>query len=271
MPAPIAVIAGAGRFPAHVARGARRRGIAVIGLGIKGWVDPSLAQDVDTFELLDVGDLGRLVERLKAHGVRQAVMAGKVTKEILLDGRAAFDRDMQQVLRGAGNASVGALLGAIGERLAAEGVTLLDSSTFVADDLCPAGVLTRAPSKAEEQDVALGLRIARALAAFDVGQTVVVKQQVIVAVEALEGTDAAIRRAHALAGEGLVVVKVAAPQQDRRFDLPVVGSDTLAAMREMGAMCLALEAGTAVILDRPEFLRSARDAGIAVLGVSGAA
>jgi DUF1009 family protein len=270
MPAPLAVIAGAGRFPVHVARGAKRRGLRVIGVGIEGWVDPSLAQDVDAFEVMDVGQLGRMLERLKAHGVRQAVMAGKVTKEVLLNRRQSFDPEMQRALERARDASVGALLGAIGDRLAADGIALLDSSTFVTDDLCPSGALTRPPTASEEADVTLGLRIARLLAAFDVGQTVVVKRQVIVAVEALEGTDAAIRRAHELAGDGLVIVKAAAPQQDRRFDLPVVGPDTLTAMRDAGAVCLAIEAGTALILDRPAFLQTAEAAGICVIGISGA-
>ncbi|OGX29205.1 MAG: hypothetical protein A3B78_02350 [Omnitrophica WOR_2 bacterium RIFCSPHIGHO2_02_FULL_67_20] len=269
MAAPLAVIAGSGRFPFHVARGAKRRGLTVVALGIQGWADPALAQEVEQFEPVEVGQLGRLIERLKAHGVAQAVMAGKVTKEVLLEGRTAFDPQMQRLLSGLRDFSVGALLGAIGARLAAEGITVLDSSTFVTDDLCPAGVLTaRRPSPAEEADMALGLRVARTLTAFDVGQTVVVKGQVVVAVEALEGTDAAIRRAHALAGSGLVAVKTASPDHDRRFDLPVVGLDTLAVLREAGVSCLAVEAGAALILDRAAFLEAASAAGICVVGAS---
>jgi len=116
--------------------------------------------------------------------------------------------------------------------------------------------------------MALGLRVARTLAAFDVGQTVVMKDKVVVAVEALEGTDAAIRRAHTLAGPGLVVVKTASPNHDRRFDLPVVGMDTLEALRETGVSCLAVEAGAALILDQPAFLKAAGAAGLCVVGAS---
>jgi DUF1009 family protein len=269
MAAPLAVIAGSGRFPFHVARGAKRQGLSVVVLGIQGWVDPALAQAVERFEPVEVGQLGRLIERLKAHGVRQAVMAGKVTKEVLLDRRTAFDQETQRLLQGLPDFSVASLLGAIAARLAAEGITLLDSSTFVTEDLCPAGVLTaRGPTPAEEADVALGLRVARTLAAFDVGQTVVMKGAVVVAVEALEGTDAAIRRAHALAGPGLVVVKTASPDHDRRFDLPVVGMDTLSTLRDAGGSCLAVEAGTTLILDRPAFLRAAEAAGVCVVGAS---
>ena len=269
MAAPLAVIAGSGRFPFHVARGAKRQGWSIVALGLQGWVDPALAQEVERFESIEVGQLGQLIERLKAHGVRQAIMAGKVTKEVLLDRRTAFDPESQRLLQGLCDRSVAALLGAIGARLAAEGITLLDSSTFVMDELCPAGVLTsRRPSPAEEADVALGLRVARRLAAFDVGQTVVIKGKVVIAVEALEGTDAAIRRAHTLAGPGLVVVKTASPNQDRRFDLPVVGMDTLEALLEAGASCLAVEAGATLLLDRRAFLEAAEAAGLCVVGAS---
>ena len=267
MNAPLAVIAGSGRFPFHVARGAKRQGLSVIALGIRGWVDPALQREVERFEAVDVGELGRLIERLSAHGVRQAVMAGKVTKGVLLDRRTAFDQETQRLLQGLGDFSVASLLGAIGARLTAAGVTLLDASTFVADELCPEGVLTpRQPGPSEAADIALGLGAARALAAFDVGQTVIVKNKVVIAVEALEGTDAAIRRAHALAGGGLVVVKTASPNHDRRFDLPVVGLDTLTTLREAQASCLAMEAGAALILDRPAFLQAAAAAGICVVG-----
>ena len=267
MAAPLAVIAGSGQFPFHVARGAKRQGRSVIALGIQGWVDPALRQEVERFEPVDAGQLGRLIERLKSHGVQQAVMAGKVTKQVLLDRRTAFDQETQRLLQEVGDFSVAALLGAIGKRLAAEGITLLDSSTFVADELCPEGVLTpRKPGPVEAADIALGLRAARALAAFDVGQTVIVKGKVVVAVEALEGTDAAIRRAHALVGSGLVVVKTASPDHDRRFDLPVVGMDTVTTLRETQASCLALEAGAALILERPAFLAAAAAADLCVVG-----
>ena len=268
----IAIIAGAGRFPFHVAQEARRQGLAVVAMGIQGWADPSLADQVDRYEELAVGQLGRLIERLKAHGVRQAILAGKVTKGVLLDQRTVFDEETREILRAANEFSVSTLLGAIGKRLASEGITLLDSSTFLEDGLCPIGVLTsRGPSAPEQDDISVGLRAARALASLDIGQTVIVKGRVVVAVEALEGTDAAIRRAHALAGQGLVVVKTASPNQDRRFDLPVVGTDTIATLREAGASCLAVEAQTTLLLDREALLVSANAASICLIGVALAA
>lgn len=265
----IALIAGAGQFPFHVAREAKRQGIEVIAIGIRGWAEPSLAAVVDVYEELAVGELGRLIEWLRAHEIRDAVMAGKVTKSVLLDQRTAFDAEARQVLQGARDFSVTALLGAIGQRLAGEGIRLLDSSALLQTQLCPAGVVTsRAPSAAEREDIEVGVRAARALATLDIGQTVIVKGRVVVAVEALEGTDAAIRRAHVLAGQGLVVVKVAAPNQDRRFDLPVIGRETLAALTESGVTCVAVEAGTTLLLERDALVASLNAAGLCLIGLS---
>ena len=265
----VAIIAGSGRFPFHIAREAKRQGFEVVALGIQGWADASLASHVDAYEELGIGQLRQWIERLKAHGIREAIMAGKVTKAVLLDGRTAFDADAQALIGRLGDFSVSALLGAIGQRLAAEGIQLLDSSTFLSASLCPPGPLTvRRPSAAEEDDVRLGLQVARQLATLDVGQTVVVKGRVVIAVEALEGTDAAIQRAHALVGSGLVVVKSAAVNQDRRFDLPVIGPKTLQILRECGASCLAVEAGATLLLDRDALIASANDAGLCLVGVA---
>ena len=154
-------------------------------------------------------------------------------------------------------------------RLASEGITLLDSSTFLRANLCPAGVLTRrAPSAAEQNDIPIGFRAARQLASLDIGQTVIVKGRVIIAVEALEGTDAAIRRAHALAGDGLVAVKAASPTQDRRFDLPVIGAETIATLAAAGVSCLAVEADTTLLLDRDALIAAADAARLALVGVA---
>jgi hypothetical protein len=265
----VALIAGAGRFPFHVAQEAKRQGVGVVALGLKGWADPSLAEHVEAYEEVAVGALRRLIERLKSHGVREAIMAGKVTKEVLLTQRAGFDAELLALLAGAREMSAANLLGAVGTRLAKEGITLLDSSTFLKSSLCPAGVLTaRRPTAGEEEDIAVGRQAARAIAALDIGQTVVVKGKIVVAVEALEGTDAAIRRAHALAGGGLVVVKTAAPGQDRRFDLPVVGPDTLATLREASVSCLAMEAGVTLLLDRAGLLAAAEQAGLCLVGLT---
>ena len=265
----IALLAGSGQFPSLVAQEAKRQGASVVVFGIKGWADPSLASGVDAYEEIEVGALGHLIARLKTHGVRHAIMAGKVTKEILFQPPASFDADTLCVLQSLKDASVNALLGGIAQRLARDGITLLDSSVFLKSSLCPVGVLTnRTPSAMEQEDVRYGVQVARTMASMDVGQTILVKRQVVVAVEALEGTDAAIRRAHGLAGSGGVIVKVAASNQDRRFDLPVVGPETMKVLRETGAACLAVEAGVTLLLDRLSLIAEANQAAISLVGLT---
>ena len=268
MSAVIGIIAGAGRFPFHVAEEAKRQGARVVAFGIDGWADPSLASSVDAYEPVAIGQLGRLIARLKFHKAQHAIMAGKVTKEVLFSERLAFDAEILDILSQARDMSVNGLLGAIGARLAREQITLLDSSTFLKANLCPVGQLTsRSPTPVEQDDMRLGMQIARQCAAWDVGQTVVVKRGVIVAVEALEGTDAAIARAHALAGDDLVVVKMASPSQDRRFDLPVIGPHTIETLTASRVSCLAVEAGTTLLLDRDALVAAANAARLCVMGV----
>ncbi len=268
MSASIALIAGAGQFPFHVAQEAKRHGARVIALGIQGWVDHGLRGVVDVYEEMEVGQLQRMIQWLKEQGARQAIMAGKVTKEILFDPRATLDVEMQQILSRVTDTSVAGLLGAVADRLAQHGIELLDSSTFLREALCPAGVLTtRTPTPSETQDIQHGQRAARAIAQLDIGQTVVVKRGVIVAVEALEGTDAAIRRAHQLAGNELVVVKTAASKQDRRFDLPVIGPSTIETLKTCGVSCLAMEAGSTLLLERDQALSLANSSNICLVGI----
>lgn len=265
---PVALIAGAGRFPAQVAQSAKRHGARVLILGIKGWADPALAAVADSYQEIELGQIGAVLRTLAAHRVRQAIMAGKVTKDVLLDSRTAFDAEALAILAAAPDRSVPAVLGGIAARLAKDGVTLMDSSTFLQDDLCPPGVLTaRQPSPGEQEDIRIGVEAARALATVDIGQTVLVKARVIVAVEALEGTDAAIRRAHQLAGDGLTLIKTGARQQDRRFDLPVIGADTLAVCAASGVACIAVESGATVLLDRAALVRDANARRLTVIGV----
>ena len=264
----LAIIAGAGRFPFHVAESAKRQGLRVVAVGIHGWVDPGLAAYVDAYEEVSIGSLRRLLDSLKAHGITQAIMAGKVTKAVLLEQSSSFDAETRSVLNQAQDASVGTLLSAVAARLAQEGIALLDSSTFLQGDLCPVGVLTtRAPSARETSDIDLGQRAARAIANLDIGQTIVVKGRVIVAVEALEGTDAVIHRAHQLAGSGLVVVKVAATDHDRRFDLPVIGPETVSVLIEANVSCLALEAGVTLLLERESLLTCMNNASLCLIGL----
>ena len=265
----LAIIAGAGRFPFLVAQEAKRQGRSVIAVGIKGWADPALASHVDAYEELEVGALSTLIERLNAQGARQAIMAGKVTKQVLLDSSTTFDAQLRAAFGNLKTFSVNALLGQIGKWLANQGITLLDSSTFLKAFLCPEGVVTtRPPTANEREDVEYGRQVALTVASLDIGQTIVVKRQVVVAVEALEGTDAAVRRAHEVAGGDLVVVKLASPAQDMRFDLPVLGRDSMEVFAASGVSCVAVQAQQTLLLEKDQLLASANAANLCLIGLS---
>jgi DUF1009 family protein len=263
-----AIIAGAGSFPLHVAQEAKRQGLKVVAIGIQGWVDSTLSRHVDVYEEVAMGQLGHLIARLKAHHAQRAVMAGKVTKEVLFDSRVRFDADALEAIGQIKEFSVNALLGAIAKRLSGEGIALLDSSTFLKRNLCPPGVLTRRePTGGEQEDIRVGTQAARQLALLDIGQTVAVKRRVIVAVEALEGTDATIKRAGQVAGADLVVVKMASPTQDMRFDLPILGPQTIAVAVASGVRCVAVEAHKTLLLEKDVLLAQADEANLSVIGV----
>lgn len=264
----IGIIAGAGEFPLHVAQAARAQGHWLCAIALKQHADASIARHVDAIEWTDVGQLSQLLRICKRHALTQAVMAGQVTKGALLNPRIAFDPESLQLLARARDMRVNSLLGAVGERLARDGVELLNSAAFLADWLPAPGTLTRRrPSEAQWEDIHWGAQAARTLASLDVGLTVVVQQQVVLAVEALEGTNAAIRRGAALGQPGVVVVKMARPAQDLRFDLPVIGPQTMQALIETRAACLAVEARTTLLLSRPALIAQADAAGLMVVAI----
>jgi len=261
---PLGLIAGNGQFPLLFARAARVHRRPLVAVAHRGETEPELAAWVDTIEWIEVGELGRMLEVFRTHAVRQAVMAGGIRKQALLEHFAPDARGLEFLAK---LESFGddAILRALARELEGEGIAVLPSTLFLEALLTPCGVLTaRAPSEAEWADIRLGLRVAKALGEWDIGQTVVVRGGVVVAVEAIEGTDATIARS---AGRGGVVVKVSKPQQDLRFDVPAVGPRTVESCRTAGVAVLALEAGKTLLLEREAFLASADAAGLAVVGV----
>ena len=261
----IGLIAGEGRFPFIVAQAAKEKGFRVVAAAIKEETSPELSQEVDRIYWLHIGELGKLIEAFRGEGITQAVMAGKVQKKHLFsqikpDLRAAF---LYLRLK---EKNDDAILRSFGEELGREGIELLATTTLVSDLLAPEGVLTsRSPNQWEQRDIEFGRRMARAIAGLDIGQTVVVKDQAVLAVEAIEGTNLAIRRGAEWGGEDTVIVKVARPEQDMRFDVPVVGKSTLEVMREVKAAALALEAGKVIILEKEEMLQVAEGAKISIV------
>jgi UDP-2,3-diacylglucosamine hydrolase len=276
MPERIGLIAGNGSFPLLVLDAARAQGFEVVVAAIKEEASPEIEQHGATaVHWLSLGELSKLIETFQREGVRRAIMAGQVKhKQIFSSIRP--DWKLAKLLLSLGTRNTDSLLGAVAETLAEEGITLENSTSFLEPLLARAGILTkRAPSPQEKKNIEYGRTVARQLAQYDIGQTVVVAESACVAVEAMEGTDVAIGRAgeimRSLAGDAstlgreLTVVKIAKPNQDMRFDVPVVGVKTIEAMRLAGATCLALDAGKCLLLDGDAIVVAAESAGITMV------
>ncbi len=270
----LGLVAGSGRLPAELAASARRAGWRVVAVGLVELADPQLARHVDAFEWAHVGDFGRLFEVLQAAGAVDVALAGKVPKTFLWERRDVVRPDARALaaLAKLGDRRDDSLLGAVVQVIEAEGL-LVRSQLELAPDLCAAaGVFGSVrPTRAQEEDVAFGWPIAKALGALDVGQSVVVQGKAVLALEAVEGTDRAIERGIQLAepGRGVALVKVAKPAQDPRFDVPTVGLATLRTLAKGGAGVLAVEARLTLVLEREALVAEANAAGIALLGVDG--
>jgi DUF1009 family protein len=268
---PIGLIAGNSAFPFLVLRAARQMGHDVTVVAIEGEAFPgleTLAQELGgtTFRWVPLGQLQTCITTLRETGVSRAVMAGQV-QHVKLFTDVQPDALMTSVLRSLGAANTDALISGVVGALAAHGIALIDSTAFLADLMARPGVLTKhVPSEAMLNDFDFGCRVADAVAGLDIGQTLIVKNRAVVAVEAMEGTDAAIQRAGGLAGPGARVVKVAKPSQDMRFDVPVVGVTTVRTMQAAGADGLSIDAGKTLVLDGEAFVHAADAAGIVVVG-----
>ncbi len=263
----LGLISGSGELPIAVAEEARAKGYFVFAIGLEPVADAALASAVDEIKWINVGKLGSVIDALKKAGIKEAVMAGKVPKSLLYKSKIRPDLRAVKVLFSLKDRSDDAILLAVTKELEKDGITLLNTTDFSSQLLTPEGVLTRGvPSEDEWKDIAFGFTIAKEMGKLDIGQTVIIKNQAVMAVEAIEGTDEAIRRGGALAGHGAVVIKVSKPHQDMRFDVPVVGMDTLKAMIEADARVLAVEAKKSILLNKEELLRKADKSKISVVG-----
>jgi DUF1009 family protein len=268
---PIGLIAGNGTFPFLVLRAARQLGHDVTVVAIKGEAFAeleTLAADVGgtTFHWIALGQLGKCIAALRDTGVSRAVMAGQV-KHVKLFTDVMPDITMMMAFARLRAKNTDALISAVADVLQSHGITLMNSTALLADLMAREGVLTkRSPDEAMTKDFEFGYRVADVVAGVDVGQTIVVKDRAVVAVEAMEGTDVTIARAGGLAGPGTRVVKVAKPAQDMRFDVPVVGVATIQVMQTAGADGLSIDAGRTLIVDGDAFIRAADAANIVVVG-----
>lgn len=266
----VGLIAGLGILPEVVADDARAKGYAVAAVAIEGLASETLAGRVDSIKRLNAGKIGGIIDFLKQSGAGEVVMAGKVPKGLLYSGGIRPDLRAAKMLFSLKDRSDDSIMLAITNELEKEGMRLLSMTDFCGGLLTPEGVLTKkAPSKGQWKDIEFGLRIVKEIGRLEIGQTVVVKDRAVMAVEAIEGTDETLLRGGRLAGGGGVAVKASRPAQDMRLDVPVVGLGTLEAMMEADIAVLALEAQKSVFLERDAFIKAADETGIKVVGVSG--
>ena len=262
----LGIIAGNGVYPRLLADAARKAGVKkIIAAAFTDETDPVLVQHVDLIEWMRVGQLNRLLKFFNEHKVHHAIMAGQIAPKNLFDLRP--DWKALLLLGKLKERNAESIFAAIADELTRIDVELLPATTFLEDCLVPAGLIAGAKlSRREEEDVDLGWKIAKEIARLDIGQTVIVKNGTVVVVEAFEGTNEAIRRGGALAREGAVIVKVAKPNQDMRFDVPVIGRETISVAAEAKIRVIALEAGRTLLLEKDEVILAAQRAKITVLG-----
>lgn len=261
----VGLIAGSGQFPLLFAHAARQASVRVLAVGFDGETDPTLSRYVDEFHLLKLGQLNRLIKTLKSAGITHAAMAGAINKtriyaKIRPDWRAV------RFINKLRNKKDDSLLRALAEELESEGILIQPSTIFLPELLAPEGILTRRkPNRREQADIAFGWSLAKAIGRLDIGQCLVVKNQAVLAVEGIDGTDATIMRGGRLCREGAVIVKVSKPLQDLRFDVPAAGSDTIEVMKRVNARVLVLEAGKTLLFDRERTIDAADAAGISII------
>ncbi len=263
----IGLIAGSGQFPLIFARKARAKGYRVYAVAYVNEADPRLAEVVDAVEWLHLGQVKRLIRFLKSHDVSTTVMMGAIRKtRMFTDVRP--DMKAIALIAGMKHTHDDALLRAFARTLEKEGIQVAAATFLLPELLATEGCWTRRrPNRSERADTEIGLKLAREIGRLDIGQCVVVGGGTVLAVEAIEGTDAAIRRGAGLGDGKVVVVKICKPNQDVRFDVPAIGAGTIETMAAAGAAVLAVEAGRAVVFDREEMVRLADEAGIAVVAV----
>ena len=277
-PQRIGLIAGNGSFPLLVLDAARSQGLQVVVAAIKEEASPQIEQHgAAVVEWLSLGELSKLIEGFQREGVTRAIMAGQV-KHRQIFSSIKPDWRLAKVLLSLTTRNTDSLIGAIAKVLEVEGITLISSTALLEPMLADEGVMTRrGPSDSEQTNITYGRAVAQHLSRFDIGQTVVIAEAACVAVEAMEGTDSAILRAGGLMqspslgkepstlSRALTVIKVAKPNQDMRFDVPVVGMRTIDTMKQAGATCLALDAGRCLMFDKPAVIKAADEAGICIV------
>lgn len=263
----IGIMAGSGQFPFLVARGARKRGMRVVICGFHGNADPALEAEADVFSMVHLGQLGKLITFLTKNGATKACMAGAISKPKALELKPDL-RVAKLIFKLVGNKGDDAILRAVAEELQSDGITVVPPDTLAPELRSAPGVLTAfTPHEDIWEDVRFGHKMAKAIGALDIGQCVVVRSGIVIAVEGIEGTDATIGRAGELGGPGCTLVKVVKPGQDTRLDLPSIGAATIDLLVKHKYACLAFDAGGTLFFDREKALETAHRHSISVIAI----
>lgn len=267
-PTRYAIIAGNGSFPYLVLDAAREQGIEPLVVAIKEETFPEISERTSNLHWLGLDEVSKLLELLRAEGIERVVLAGQV-KHAQIFSSFKPDGLVSRALAGLKRRNTDALIGAFVRMLESRGIRVVDSTLFLKPLLAEPGTMTRrSPDESEQADIAFGREMAKKIAGLDIGQTVVVAERAVVAVEAMEGTDRAIERAATLSnGRRLVVVKVSKPRQDMRFDVPVIGLKTVEVMQHANATVLAVDAAKTLLFERPRLIEAANKAGISIVGM----
>lgn len=264
----LGLIAGNGKFPILFAREARSLDYKIIAAGIKGDTSLLLKPFVNKLNIFKVGELKRLFSYFEAEKVNQVVMAGQVNPENLFSENVVLDEEFKDLFNAIRDRKADTIFSAVADKLKEHNIELIDSTFLIKNHLAPQGTLTRrAPTLEQLADIEFGRQIAKTMGGIDVGQTVVIKEKAIVAIEAMEGTDKTILRGGSIAKDGAVVVKMSKPHQDLRFDVPVVGPRTIQHMTKARCKCLAIESGKTIMIDQERTVQLADRAGICIVAV----
>ena len=264
----LGILAGTGKLPVECARAAKQLGYEVYAIGLLADSDPQIAQFSKDYRFISVAQLDAILNYLKSNQIEKITMIGKVTKELLFNGAVQPDMRMLQLIMSLPDRKDDTIMMAFVRELAKAGIQTFDQTALIRKLMPRRGTITkREPTEIERQDMEFGFRIAKELGRLDIGQTVVVKNRAVMALEAIEGTDACIERGGMLAHGGAVVAKVSKPQQDNRFDMPTVGYRTVENMTKVGATALAIEAGKTLLVEREQMVALADDNGIAIVAM----
>jgi len=264
----IGLIAGNRKFPLIFAQSAREKNYQIIAIAIKGDTSRRLNKLVDKIYWLGLHEFERLLQIFKAEGVTKVVMAGQISPWRLFSNQVQKNPELKNLLDNIRDKKADTIFGSIAQRLSAAGLELVDSTLFMEDFIPQKGTLTKKePDFTQWEDIYFGWDLAKAVACLDIGQAIAVKDKAVVAVEAFEGTDKLIRRSSRIVGAGISIIKVSKPKQDKRFDIPVVGLNTIKNLIKAKASCLAIEAGKTLFIDREASIRLADSKGIAIVAL----